>query len=197
MGWHRFAIPPQENCNTARLPLRTDSSAIELIHLQSNSTILKGISKKLKYRSWGPRIALLGIGATLMAAVAASAVAHDSDESGSRTPIKHVVVIFPENESFDHYFATYPHAANKHGEPKFQAREDTPAVNNLLSAGLLAKNPNLRQPFRYDRSEAYTCSLDHNYTDEQKAVNGGLNDMFVQATSRVGLGCRADGSSVM
>src|SRR5882757_6658696 len=114
-----------------------------------------------------------------------------------KTTIKHVVVIFPENRSFDHYFATYPNAANKPGEPKFQARENTPAVNNLLAAGLLTKNPNLRQPDRYDRSEAYTCSLDHNYTDEQKAVNGGLNDMFVQATSRVGLGCRADGSSVM
>ena len=26
--------------------------------------------------------------------------------------IKHVVVIFGENESFDHYFGTYPNAAN-------------------------------------------------------------------------------------
>src|SRR6202047_428845 len=28
------------------------------------------------------------------------------------TPIKHVVVIFQENVSFDHYFATYPNATN-------------------------------------------------------------------------------------
>ena len=28
------------------------------------------------------------------------------------TPIKHVVVIFQENVSFDHYFGTYPYAAN-------------------------------------------------------------------------------------
>ena len=28
------------------------------------------------------------------------------------TPIKHLVVIFQENVSFDHYFGTYPHAAN-------------------------------------------------------------------------------------
>jgi phospholipase C len=146
---------------------------------------------------WRLRLATLGASSTLAAAIAAPTVAHDNDEGGTKTPIKHVVVIFPENRSFDHYFATYPNAANKPGEPKFQARENTPAVNNLLSAGLLTKNPNLRQPFRYDRSEAYTCSLDHNYTDEQKAVNGGLYDMFVQATSRVGLGCRADGSSVM
>jgi phospholipase C len=147
--------------------------------------------------TWRLRLATLGASSTLAAAIAAPTAAHDNDEGGTKTPIKHVVVIFPENRSFDHYFATYPHAANKPGEPKFQALENTPAVNNLLAAGLLTKNPNLRQPFRYNRSEAYTCSLDHNYTDEQKAVNGGLNDMFVQATSRVGLGCRADGSSVM
>src|SRR5258708_154081 len=31
-------------------------------------------------------------------------------EGGTATPIKHVVVIFQENVSFDHYFGTYPHA---------------------------------------------------------------------------------------
>jgi phospholipase C len=70
-------------------------------------------------------------------------------------------------------------------------------VSNLRAAGLVDNNPNLRQPFRLDRSEAYTCSQDHNYTDEQKAVNGGLNDMYVQATAHLGLGCRTDGSTVM
>ncbi len=121
---------------------------------------------------------------------------HDAG-SQTKTPIKHVVVIFGENISFDHYFATYPFATNPSGEPKFSAADDTPAVNNLRAAGLLDNNPNLRQPFRLDRSEAYTCSQDHNYTDEQKAVNGGLNDMYVQATAHMGLGCRTDGSTVM
>ena len=37
------------------------------------------------------------------------------------TPIKHVVVIFQENVSFDHYFGTYPNAANTDGQP-FSAR---------------------------------------------------------------------------
>ena len=37
------------------------------------------------------------------------------------TPIKHVVVIFGENISFDHYFATYPNAANPASEPSFFA----------------------------------------------------------------------------
>ena len=33
------------------------------------------------------------------------------------SPIRHVVVIFEENVSFDHYFGTYPNAANPPGEP--------------------------------------------------------------------------------
>ncbi len=32
------------------------------------------------------------------------------------TPIQHLVVIFQENVSYDHYFATYPVAANPAGE---------------------------------------------------------------------------------
>ena len=32
-------------------------------------------------------------------------------DGGTATPIKHVVVIFQENVSFDHYFGTYPKAA--------------------------------------------------------------------------------------
>jgi phospholipase C len=35
------------------------------------------------------------------------------------TPIKHIVVIFQENRSFDQYFATSPYAANLPGENPF------------------------------------------------------------------------------
>ena len=35
--------------------------------------------------------------------------------SPTSTPIKHVVVLFDENVSFDHYFGTYPYAANTDG----------------------------------------------------------------------------------
>jgi phospholipase C len=120
-----------------------------------------------------------------------------ADNGGTKTPIKHVVVIFFENESFDHYFGTYPSATNSDNEPRFVARDDTPAVNNLLSNNLLTNNPNLRPPYRMDRSEAFSCDMDHDYTDEQKAVNGGLMDKFVQSTASIGLGCRSDGSTVM
>ncbi|HEX8919543.1 MAG TPA: alkaline phosphatase family protein [Chloroflexota bacterium] len=95
------------------------------------------------------------------------------------TPIKHLVVIFQENSSFDHYFGTYPHAANPPGEPVFTPRGNTPAVNGLTPQ-LLTNNPNLAQPVRLDRSQALTCSQVHNYTPEQQAENSGNMDKFVQ-----------------
>ncbi len=52
--------------------------------------------------------------------------AQQSGSSSTKTPIKHVVVIFQENVSFDHYFGTYPHAFNLPGETPFQAKENTP-----------------------------------------------------------------------
>lgn len=38
---------------------------------------------------------------------------HATGSTGALTPIKHVVVIFQENVSFDHYVATYPHASGE------------------------------------------------------------------------------------
>jgi phospholipase C len=96
------------------------------------------------------------------------------------------VVIFQENVSFDHYFATYPYATNPAGEPAFQAAKNTPSVNGLGTA-LLQDNPNLANPQRLDRSQAVTCDQDHGYTAEQQAFDHGLMDQFVQSTS--GGGC--------
>jgi phospholipase C len=103
---------------------------------------------------------------------------HDSDDFPTTTPIKHVVVIFQENISFDHYFATYPHATNPAGEPAFHAKHDTPRVNNLLAGGLLDENPNSTQPFLLDRTQAVTCDQNHSYGPEQKAFDHGLMDKF-------------------
>src|ERR1700753_45373 len=63
----------------------------------------------------------------------------------TKTPIKHLVVIFNENESFDHYFGTYPNALNVEGEPAFHAAKGTQTdINNLLaSPALLDNTPNL------------------------------------------------------
>jgi phospholipase C len=98
------------------------------------------------------------------------------------TPIRHIVVIFQENVSFDHYFATYPNATNPPGEPAFHAAPDTPAVNGLTPT-LLTQNPNADQPFRLGPAQAVTCDMNHGYTAEQKAVDGGLVDRYVQSTA--------------
>jgi len=104
------------------------------------------------------------------------------------TPIQHVVVIYQENVSFDHYFATYPVAANNSAaEPAFTASPNTPAVNGLTGP-LLTANPNAAQPFRLTRAQAVTCDQDHNYADEQKAFNSGLMNKFVES---VGVGSAA------
>lgn len=99
----------------------------------------------------------------------------------ANTPIQHVVVIFDENVSFDHYFGTYPAAKNSSGEPPFYAAPGTPAVNGL-TPGLLTNNPNLANPQRLSRSQVQTDDMDHDYTAEQAAFDGGKMDRFVQET---------------
>jgi phospholipase C len=100
------------------------------------------------------------------------------------TPIKYLVVIDDENVSFDHYFATYPVAANPPGEPAFKAVPNTPAVNNI-SGTIATDNPNLANPFRLDRSQFFTCDNTNFYMNEQQAYDGGLLDMFVEFTSPI------------
>jgi phospholipase C len=94
------------------------------------------------------------------------------------TPIKHLVVLFQENASFDHYFGTYPQATNPLGEPAFTPRGNTPSVNGLTPQ-LLTTNLNAVQPFRLDRSQTLTCSQVHNYLPEQQAQDAGKMDQFV------------------
>jgi phospholipase C len=118
-------------------------------------------------------------------AVAPAFATSDERSSRTKTPIQHLVVIFQENVSFDHYFGTYPVAENPKGEPKFHARPGTPTVNGLAGA-LLSANPNLNpangagagNPFRLDRSQAVTPDQDHDYTAEQSAFDAGLLDLF-------------------
>jgi phospholipase C len=102
------------------------------------------------------------------------------------TPIQHLVIIFGENISFDHYFGTYPNALNPPGQPKFHALPNTPTVNGLTPA-LLTNNPNLRNPdngegasnpFRLNRSQALTEDMNHDYGPEQASFNGGAMDLF-------------------
>ena len=149
------------------------------------------------------RLAAGVAGISLLAAAGFPQVAF-ADSGGAfptATPIRHLVVIFQENVSFDHYFATYPAVLNPPDEPRFQASDDTPSINGLgtvvggeLGGILLTKNPNANNPanganainpFRLDRCQASTCDQDHNYGHEQLAFDQGLMDLF---PATVGIG---------
>jgi phospholipase C len=103
--------------------------------------------------------------------------------------IKHVVVIYDENVSFDHYFGTYPNAANLPTDAvKFTAAANTPTniSNYTTSPELLTANPNVNinngagstNPFRLDARQAATGDQDHNYNPEQVAFDDGQMDLF-------------------
>jgi phospholipase C len=138
-----------------------------------------------------PLVAALGSLVLVGAAVPAVALGQGDQAAATTTPIKHLVVIFQENVSFDHYFATYPNAANPAGEPTFKAAAGTPSVNGLNTPLAAPNNPNSTQPFRLGRNQAQTCDQNHSYTDEQKAVNSGLMDKFVETVGQ-GAGSCAD-----
>jgi phospholipase C len=147
----------------------------------------------------------------LVAGAGAVADDHDHDRDDFRrvqtaTPIKHIVVIFQENVSFDHYFGTYPKAQNLTGETPFVAKKDTPKVNNLITpldvnnhfaplAGidLINHNPNnnptapnngkqngtgASNPFRLAPSQALTADQGHNESPEESAYDNGKMDGF-------------------
>ncbi|WP_405875491.1 phospholipase C [Streptomyces sp. NBC_00005] len=125
--------------------------------------------------------ALASAGGAVPASASSAHGGHGHSGTNTATPIKHVVVIYDENVSFDHYFATYPKAANTDGT-KFKAAAHTPKADNLLNAGLLKQNPNLYTPKRLASSQAMTCDQNHSYGPEQYAANGGKADKYVENT---------------
>jgi len=117
--------------------------------------------------------------------VAAPTAAATSVTVSPQTAIKHIVVIYGENISFDHYFGTYPVAANTSGTT-FTAATGTPIPNNYISnPTLLTANPNLSSgnsvpsnPFRLGPGQAGTGDQNHNYGPEQSAFDKGAMDLF-------------------
>ena len=129
----------------------------------------------------------LGTAAVAIGAAATAALLGTGDSvaapnpHAARTPIQHLVVIFQENVSFDHYFGTYPYAYNTDGQ-HFRYSKSTPRVNGLTPR-LLQDNPNGVNPRRYDPTnvnDVLTCDQDHDYADEQAAFDGGKMDKFPQ-----------------
>ena len=135
---------------------------------------------------------VFGIALAFTSSAVTSADANPTASSKTTTPIKHVVVIYQENVSFDHYFGTYPKAANTSGQPFHGGNTDVNTLATTKGAGgkgtLLTNNPNLDasgkqvSPRRLDPTninDVLTCDQDHNYNAEQKAFDGGKMDQFV------------------
>src|SRR5690349_7429588 len=139
-------------------------------------------------RNWLPVVGAALLGLLSISPITSSAEGQTASGASTATPIKHLVVIFQENVSFDHYFATYPEAANTSGQPFKDLGHVT--VNNLASTpgaggvgNLLTNNPNAANPRRYDPTninDILTCDQNHNYDSEQKAFDNGKMDLFVQ-----------------
>ena len=134
---------------------------------------------------------LVVVVAIAAAMTAASSHANPPAGGATATPIKHLVVIFQENVSFDHYFGTYPEAANTRRHPVRAPRPGTPAVNGpqrLAARG----QPEQRAESTAARAArgipeaSCTCDQDHNYSDEQQAFDDGKMDQFVQSVGTDG-----------
>ena len=117
--------------------------------------------------------------ALALAAASSSSIVLAEKSTGTATPIKHLVILYPENRSFDHYFGTYPRALNLPGERPFQPRPHTPAINGLTD-DLLFGNPNAVNPIRLGPADIVECSQTHAYTSEQLSANLGAMDKFVE-----------------
>ena len=159
--------------------------------------------------------AMFGVSAIALLVAGAGAFAEDHDgrdfdgrfgRPRTATPIKHLIVIFQENVSFDHYFGTYPKALNLPGETPFSAKRHTPVVNGLVTpldvnnrfrplAGvdLLHNNPNnnpaapgngstngtgASNPIRLSPAQALTADQGHNESPEESAYDNGKMDGF-------------------
>jgi phospholipase C len=181
LHWNRTLIRLSFACNPRRVPLGSHRERTNTGYMRSFISVLL--------------VELLLAGSPLASGTASAQTSPAANPPviASTTPIKHLVVIFQENVSFDHYFGTYPHATNPQGEPAFTALPNTPDVNGLTS-GLLTNNPNLNpangagasNPFRLDRTQASTSDQGHNYTPEQMAVHGGLMDLFPLSVGTAG-----------
>jgi phospholipase C len=107
----------------------------------------------------------------------AGAHAAENDGAATNSPIKHLVVIYQENRSFDNYFGTYPNA------PGFKALPGTPKAEGIPDGSYnLDENGNKVAPFLFGKEELQTADVDHNFDDMMKATNGGKMDGFYMSS---------------
>jgi phospholipase C len=98
---------------------------------------------------------------------------------GLNSPIKHTIVIFQENRSFDNYFGTYPHAEG------FLPLPGTPAVNGIPDGAYNsdAKGEKV-PPFLLGTDQRKTVDVQHGYEAMISAYNEGLMDKYVEKNNK-------------
>lgn len=107
----------------------------------------------------------------------ATAQAAENDGTATNSPIKHLVVIYQENRSYDNYFGTYPSA------PGFNALPGTPKAEGIPDGSYnLDEKGNKVAPFLFTKEELQTPDVDHGFDDMAKAANGGKMDGFYMAS---------------
>ena len=138
------------------------------------------MTRKGRRRRQGPIRAVSGrwcsarhLALTVIVGAASSGAAPGRAASSgtTSTPIKHLVVIFQENVSFDHYFGTYPQRRQHRRPAVHAAAGHTRRSTGSRTALLHRTTPTATNPRRYDPAninDVLTCDQDHNYTDEQR-----------------------------
>jgi phospholipase C len=95
-------------------------------------------------------VSLIAVTAQALAPAVAAAAPLQANDDNTATPIKHVVVIYGENRSFDTLFATF----KPHGDE---------TVNNLLSEGIVnadgTPGPNFAKAAQYKATDTDTYSI--------------------------------------
>jgi len=100
----------------------------------------------------------------------ASAASPTGADRGTHSPIKHTIILYQENISFDHYFGTYGHGVN--GIPAGVQLTHT-------SGGGGAFGP--YSPSRLSgTTQSFTCDVDHGYTDMIQMADHGTMDKYLQ-----------------
>ena len=118
------------------------------------------------------RVWSVGLACALAVGMGSVGVAYASerdDGGGARSPIKHTIILYQENISFDHYFGTYRHGSN--GIPAGASLTHT---NGALIWGPYAPTQ------LSGTTQSRTCDVDHNYSDMINMANHGAMNQFLQ-----------------
>jgi len=117
-------------------------------------------------RTWSLGTAFAFVAA--MSLAMSASVGAESD-NGTHSPIKHTIILYQENISFDHYFGTYGHGSN--GIPAGSMLTHTDGVQTW---GPYAPTQ------LSGTTQSRTCDVDHNYSDMIRMVDHGVMDQFLQ-----------------